>query len=65
MLTKRGGMGVVGGRLKREGLYVYLCLIHIAVLKKTIQYCKAVLQFKKNFKGEKKREKKNIAIAAT
>ena len=58
MLTKRGGMGVVGGRLKREGVYVYLCLIHIAVLKKAIQYCKAIiLQLKKNFEGEKKEKK--------
>ena len=30
--TKRGGMGrEMGGRFKREGLYVYLWLIHVEV----------------------------------
>ena len=54
MLTKRGGMGVVGGRLKRERVYVYLCLIHLAVLKKAIQHCKAIiLQLKKILRGKK------------
>ena len=31
--TERGGMGrEVGGRFKREGIYVYLWLIHVEVL---------------------------------
>ena len=30
--TKRGGMGrKMGGKLKREGVYVYLWLIHVEV----------------------------------
>ena len=30
--TKRGGMGrEMGGRFKREGIYVYLWLIHVEV----------------------------------
>ena len=30
--TKRGGMGrEMGGRFKREGMYVYLWLIHVEV----------------------------------
>ena len=38
----------VGGRLKREGTYVYLSLIHDAVWQKPTQYCKAIiLQLKK------------------
>lgn len=32
----RGGiLGCVGERLKREGIYVYLWLIHVVVLQKT------------------------------
>jgi len=27
--TWRGGMGGMGGRFKREGIYVYLWLIHV------------------------------------
>ena len=30
-----------GGRLKREGTYVYLWLIHIVLRQKPTQYCKA------------------------
>ena len=29
----------VGGKLKREGTYVYLCLIHVDVWQKPTQYC--------------------------
>ena len=37
----------VGGKLKREGTYVYLWLIQVDVWQKLTQYCKAiVLQFK-------------------
>ena len=39
----------VGGRFQREGIYVYLWLIHADVWQKPIQYCKAiVLQLKIN-----------------
>ena len=40
----------VGGRLMREGIYVYLYRIHIVVYQKPMQHCKAIiLQFKINF----------------
>ena len=34
--------GWVGGRLKREGIYVYLKLIHIAAQQKQTQHCKQI-----------------------
>ena len=38
--TSRGGMGwEVGGRLMREGTYVYLWLIHVDVWQKPTQCC--------------------------
>ena len=38
----RGGMGQkMGGRLKREEIYVYLWLIHVEVCQKTTKFCKA------------------------
>ena len=44
----------VGGRFKREGIYVYLWLIHIVLQQKPIQHCKAIiLQLKINLKKEK------------
>ena len=37
-------MGVmVGGSFKREGIYAYIQLIHIAVQQKLTQYCKAII----------------------
>ena len=37
----------MGGRFKREGIYVYLWLIHVEVQQKTTKFCKAIiLQFK-------------------
>jgi len=33
----------VEGRFKREGIYVYLWLIHVDVWQKSTQYCKAVI----------------------
>jgi len=46
-----GWAGGLGRRLKREGTYVYLWLIHTVVWQKPTQYCKAIiLQFKTNFK---------------
>ena len=39
----------VGRRFKREGTYVYLWLIHVAIWQKPTQYCKAIiLQLKIN-----------------
>ena len=36
-------------RFKREGIYIYLWLIHLDVWQKLTQYCEAiVLQLKKN-----------------
>ena len=44
-----------GGRIKREGTYVYLWLIHSVVWQKPIQHCKAIiLQFKRKKKKKKK-----------
>ena len=36
-------MGRVGGRLKREGIYVHLQLIHIVVWQKSTQYYQAII----------------------
>ena len=45
------GVGVIGGRLKREGIYVSIQLIHVVVQQKLTQYCKAIiLQLKINLK---------------
>ena len=41
----------MGGRFNREGTYVHLWLIHVAVWQKPIQFCKAIiLQLKKKLK---------------
>ena len=43
----------MGGRLKREGIYIYLWLIHVEVQQKTTKFCKAIiLQSKKKKNGE-------------
>ena len=45
----------VGRRFKREGTYVYLWLIHVAIWQKPAQYCKAmILQLNINPSIEKK-----------
>ena len=42
--TWRGGMGrELGGRYKREGIYVYLWLIQVEVCQKTTKFCKAII----------------------
>ena len=47
----------MGGRLKKEGTYIYLWLIHGYVCQKPTQYCKAtILQLKK----KKKKKTHNI-----
>ena len=33
----------VGGRFQREGIYVYLELIHVIVQQKQIQHCQAII----------------------
>ena len=33
----------VGVRFKREGAYVYLCLIHVDIWQKSTQYCKEII----------------------
>ena len=33
----------IGGRFKREGIYVYLWLIHADVGQKTTKFCKAII----------------------
>ena len=49
-LEEEGGEGAVGGRVKREEIYVYLWLIYVVVWQKPIQHCKAIiLQLKINF----------------
>ena len=47
----------VGGRFKREGTYVYLWLIHVAIWKKLTQYCKAIILQLKINKLKKKQKK--------
>ena len=32
-----------GGRFEREGMYVYLWLIHVGVWQKPTKYCKAII----------------------
>ena len=36
-------MGREGGGIKREGIYVYLNLIHVVVQQKLTQHCKAII----------------------
>ena len=49
VMTQRGGIRV-RGRLKREGIYICLQLIHFIVQQKLTQHCKAIiLQFKKRY----------------
>ena len=36
-------LGVVGGRLKRERIYVYMSLVHVVVQRTLTQYYKAIL----------------------
>ena len=47
--------GAVGGRLKREGIYVYIELIHITEQQKLTQYCKAIILQLKHEKKKKNR----------
>ena len=47
-------MGVVGGRLKREGIYVYLQLIHVVVAENNITLLSNYPPIKNKFKKKKK-----------
>ena len=41
---RKGEMGrEIGGRFKWEGIYVYLCLIHVEGRQKTTTFCKAII----------------------
>ena len=46
----------MGGKFQREGTYVYLWLIHIAVWQKPTQHCKTIIF---QFKMKKKKKKEN------
>ena len=54
VMTQMGGLGGgVGGRLKRQGIHVYLWLIHFVVQQKRMQHGKAIiLQLKLKTKRE-------------
>ena len=53
-MEQNRGSREVGGRFKREGIYVYLWLIHVNVWQKPTQFFKAIiLQFKKFLNNEK------------
>ena len=41
------GIGAMGGRLKGEGIYVYIQLIYFVVQQKLLQHCKAIMLHKK------------------
>ena len=46
--------GQVGGKLKREGFYIYLQLIHVVVQQKLAHHCKAItLRLKSKFLKKK------------
>ena len=37
------GVGAMGGRLKGDGIYVYIQLIYFVVQQKLMQHCKAIV----------------------
>ena len=49
----------MGGRFRREGIYVYLWLIHVDIWQKPTQYCKALI-FQLKISTLKKRKEKII-----
>ena len=53
-----GGMGrEMGGRFKREEIYVHIWLIYVNVWQKPTKFCKAIiLKCKNKFKIKKKKE---------
>ena len=53
--TQRDGNGwEKGGRFKRQGIYVYLWLIHADIWQKLTQYCKAIILWLKINKFKKR-----------
>ena len=53
----------MGGRFKREGIYVCLWLIHIVIQLKPTQYCEAIiLRFKRNWGGKKVESERMISM---
>ena len=51
------------GRLKREGINVYLWLIHVVIWQKSTQYCKAIiLQLKINLLIEKEKNRTDLVL---
>ena len=53
----------VGGRFKREGIYVYLWLIHGAIWQNPAQHCKAItLQLKINFFKKNKARSEQVTL---
>ena len=50
------GWGGMGGRFKREGIYVYLWLIHIHVRQKITKFYKAIIKNKQIFFKAKKKK---------
>ena len=49
----------MGGRFKREGIYVYLWLIHVDVWQKPTKFCKLIILQLKNNKTNKQTNKIN------
>ena len=50
LCDSRGAGASTGGRLKTEGIHVFLQLIHVVAQQKPTQHCKAIiLQLKINF----------------
>ena len=47
----------MGGRLKREGVYVYLQLMHTVVQQKLTQYCKVTIPQLKNQQQQQQQQK--------
>ena len=52
----------VEGRLHREGIYVYLWLIHTVVQQKRTQYLKAVILYLKKKKNEHRRQSTDVRV---
>ena len=59
-MTYKGKMGDVGGRLKKEEIYVSLQLIHNVVQQKLTQHCKAIIYQEKIKINFKKNEHKGL-----
>lgn len=64
-MTYKGGMRYrwgVGGRLKIEGIYVYISLIHIVVQQQSTQHAKQLYSDKKT-KNKVSHNKWTVALA--